>query len=147
MADWEDVRRIVFALPETSEQSSYDGQLAWRVKAKPLAWERPLRRSDLEALGKSAPRGPILAARVPDLGAKEALLTDNPKVFFTTPHFDGYPAILARLDKISLSDLEELITEAWLHQAPKRLSKEFLAARSHGSSHHHSGGDIGGGVD
>ena len=66
----------------------------------------PLRKSDLEALGAEAPAGPILGARVEHLVAKEALLADGPEVFFTTPHFDGYPAVLVRLEEIGVDDLE-----------------------------------------
>jgi len=126
MATWDDVRRIAMALPETVERSSGEGVLEWRVREKGFVWERPLRRADLVALGDSAPQGPILAARVPDVGVKEALLADDPQVYFTTPHFDGYPAILVRLDRITLPELEELVVEAWLHRAPKRLAKEYL---------------------
>jgi hypothetical protein len=89
-------------------------------------WERPLRRSDLEALGEEAPDGPILGARVEHLGAKEALLANDEGVFFTTPHFDGYAAILARLDRIALEALEELVVEAWLARAPRRLARAYL---------------------
>jgi hypothetical protein len=89
-------------------------------------WERPLRRADLDALGDEAPDGPILGARVEHLVAKEALLADDPTLYFTTPHFDGYPAILARLDRIGLDDLRELIVEAWLARAPSRLAKSYL---------------------
>ncbi|HEX7745988.1 MAG TPA: MmcQ/YjbR family DNA-binding protein [Micromonosporaceae bacterium] len=131
MATWDDVSRIVLDLPETIEQSGRDGMLAWRVRNKPLAWERPLRRSDLEALGDAAPDGPILAARVPDLGAKEALLADDPAVYFTTPHFNGYPAILVRLERISVSELEELLVEAWLAQVPKRMARQYLEESPH----------------
>jgi hypothetical protein len=113
-------------LPEVEEQTSRDGVLTWRVKGKPFAWERPLRRADREALGDAAPDGPILAARVPDLGAKEALLADDPEVFFTTPHFDGHPIVLAMLERIARPDLSELLTEAWLERAPKRLAKAYL---------------------
>jgi hypothetical protein len=88
-------------------------------------WERPLRRSDLEALGNQAPDGPILGARVEHLVAKEALLADNPRVYFTTPHFDGFPAVLVRLEEISEGELRELITEAWLSRAPKRLAADY----------------------
>ena len=91
-------------------------------------WERPLRRADLEALGDDAPDGPILGARVEHLGAKEALLADDSGVYFTTPHFDGYPAVLVRLDRIGLEELEELIVEAWLSRAPKRLAQTYLDA-------------------
>jgi hypothetical protein len=129
VATWEDVQRIALALPETTERTSH-GQPAWRVRDKLFVWERPLRQSDLEALGPDAPSGPILGARVADLGVKEALLADDPAVYFTTPHFDGYPAILVRLDAITPAELEELIVEAWLKQAPKRLAAEFLRDRA-----------------
>jgi hypothetical protein len=122
---WDDVRRIALGLPETSETTSW-GHAHWRVKDKGFVWERPLRRSDLEALGDAAPDGPILGARVEHLVAKEALLADDPGVFFTTPHFEGYPAVLVRLDKISVEDLEEVIVEAWLCRAPKRLVQAYL---------------------
>jgi hypothetical protein len=127
VATWDDVRRIALALPETNEQSAR-GVPRWRVKDKGFVWERPLRRADLAALGEPAPVGPIFAAHVPDVGVKEALIADDPGVFFTTPHFDGYPAILVRLDRIAASDLAELITEAWLSRAPKRLAKAFHQA-------------------
>jgi hypothetical protein len=125
MATWDDVRRIALGLPETSEGTSH-GNTAWKVRDKGFVWERPLRKSDLEALGEAAPDGPILGARVEHLVAKEALLASDPDVFFTTPHFDGYPAVLVRLDQIRVEDLDEVIVEAWLARAPKRLSKEYL---------------------
>jgi hypothetical protein len=128
MATWDDVRRLALALPEAVEQDR-DGQAHWRVGDKLFAWERPLRRGDLEALGDAAPTGPVLAARVPDLGAKEALLATDPEVCFTTPHFDGYPAVLVRLDLMGLPDLEELLAEAWLSRAPKRLARAYLESR------------------
>jgi hypothetical protein len=125
VATWDDVRRIALALPETSERVSR-GLSHWQVKDKLFVWERPLRRSDLEALGDAAPEGPILGVRVEHLGAKEALLADDPEVFFTTPHFDGYPAVLVRLDRIADAELEELIVEAWLDRAPKRLAERYV---------------------
>src|ERR1700704_3176504 len=125
MANWEDVRRIALALPETSEQLSRD-RASWRVRDKGFVWERPLRPADIRALGDGAPTGPILGARVEHLVAKDALLANDPDVFFTTPHFDGYPAVLVRLDQISVEDLEEVIVEAWLARAPKRLAKDYV---------------------
>ena len=125
MASWEDVRRIALALPESSERPLH-GLASWRVRDKLFVWERPLRASELEALGDAVPDGPILGARVEHLGAKEALLADDPRVYFTTPHFDGYPAILARLEKLDAPELEELVVEAWLCRAPKRLARQYL---------------------
>ena len=126
MATWRDVARIVGELALTSEPSPHD----WRVGKKLLAWERPLRPSDREALARSGvepPEGDILAVRVSDEGVKYALIADEPTIYFTTPHFDGYPAVLIRLAEIGVPGLEELITEAWLTQAPRKLVEEFLA--------------------
>ena len=125
MATWDDVRRIALALPEATERTSRDMR-QWCVKDKLFVWERPLRKTDIAALGSAAPDGPILGARVEHLGAKEALLSDDPDVFFTTPHFDGYPAILVQLDRISEEDLTEVVVEAWLNRAPKRLVDAYL---------------------
>jgi len=125
VATWDDVARIVGELPLTSEQSPRD----WRVGKKLLVWERPLRPSDREALemkGSEPPGGDIMGVRVSDEGVKFALVADEPRVYFTTPHFDGYPAVLVKLAEIEVRDLEELITEAWLTQAPKKLVQEFL---------------------
>jgi hypothetical protein len=125
VATWEDVRRIALAMPEASERVSR-GLRQWTVKDKLFVWERPLRRSDLEALGDAAPDGPILGARVEHLVAKEAMLATGEGVFFTTPHFDGFAAVLVRLDRIGVEDLDEVIVEAWLARAPKRLAERHV---------------------
>jgi hypothetical protein len=131
VATWEDVRRLALALPDTTERLSRELR-QWRVKDRLFVWERPLRRADVEALGADAPDGPILGARVEHLGAKESLIAADAGVFFTTPHFDGYAAILVRLDRVGLEDLDELIAEAWLARAPKRLAKAYLDGRPQG---------------
>jgi hypothetical protein len=128
MADWADVRRIALALPEATEQDLH-GLPSWRVRGKLFVWERPLRNSDLRALGEAAPSGPILGARVEHLGAKEALIADDPEVFFTIPHFEGYPAVLVLIERIALDVLEEVVVEAWLARAPKRLAQEYAERR------------------
>ena len=125
MPTFDDVRRIALALPETSEKESW-GHASWRVKDKGFVWERPLRKSDLDALGDAAPDGPILGVRVENLMAKEALLAGDPDVYFTTPHFDGYPAVLVQLDRISDDELTEAIVEAWLNRAPPKLAQKYL---------------------
>jgi hypothetical protein len=125
MADWAAVSRLALQMP-SAEESLMRENRAWKVRDKLFVWERPLRRSDLKALGADAPTGPILGARVEHLVAKEAFIADDPSVFFTTPHFDGYPAVLIRLPRINTGILEEVIVEAWLTRAPKRLAKEYL---------------------
>jgi hypothetical protein len=57
---------------------------------------------------------------------KEVLLLSDPRVFFTTPHFDGYPAVLIRLGKISTKKLKDVLVEAWLVRTPKRAVTGFL---------------------
>jgi hypothetical protein len=125
VAGWDDVRRVALALPQASERS-HRGAAQWRVAEKLFVWERPLRPKEAAELGEQAPRGPILAARVEHLGAKEALIADASEVYFTTSHFHGYPAVLVRLQRIDASELEELIVEAWLARAPKRVAKQYL---------------------
>ncbi len=104
MAGWEDVRRSALELPETDEALSR-GLRQWRVRSKAFVWERPLRRADLDALGPEAPGGPILGVRV------------------------EYAVVLVRLDRIPGEDLDEIVAEAWLAQAPKRLARAFLEQR------------------
>jgi hypothetical protein len=125
VATWADVARVVGGLAGTDETSPRN----WRVGKKLIAWERPLRKADYVALGADAPDGDVLAARVADEGVKFALIADDPGVYFTTPHFDGYPAVLVRLADIGVPELEELVTEAWLAQAPKTLTRQFLETR------------------
>jgi hypothetical protein len=126
MASWHDVSRIALSLPGASEDASSSGNRAWIVNKKFFAWERPLRRSDLAALGPDAPSGPILGVRTADLEMKEVFLLSDPDIFFTTPHFDGYPAVLVRLQKISTKILKDVLVEAWLARAPKRAVTEYL---------------------
>ena len=125
MASWDDVRRIALGLPEVQERESR-GLFEWRVREKLFVWERPLRKGDLVALGELAPTGSILGARVEDESEKAAWLAEKSGLYFTTPHFDGYPAILVSLDDIAVADLERVVVEAWLARAPKRLAEELL---------------------
>jgi hypothetical protein len=100
MATWDEVQRVALALPETDERISREKR-QWRVKDKLFVWERPLRAKEVAELGDVAPGGPILGARVEHVGAKQALIEDDPRVYFTTSHFEGYAAILVRLDRIA----------------------------------------------
>lgn len=125
MATWDQVHEIAAILPEIETRGN-----EWRIRNKLVAWERPLRKSDHQALGDEAPSGDILAVWLPSLEAKEALLADERGIYFTTPHFEGYRAILIRVEDVPRPELEELIIEAWVDRAPKRLSRPFL--ESHG---------------
>jgi hypothetical protein len=128
MADWEDVRRIALALPQTEEGTTF-GNMAWNVNGKGFVWQRPLRRSDRAALGAAAPDGPILGVRVENLLAKEALLAEGGDGMFTIPHFHGYAAVLVELGRIDVHKLTELVEEAWLACAPRKLARAYLDSR------------------
>ena len=69
-----------------------------------------------------------MGVRTDGAQVKEALLETYPDAFFTIPHFDGYPAVLVRLDAIDLEQLREVITDAWLLKVTKRAANEWLAA-------------------
>ena len=129
MASFEDVRRLALALPETAETTTW-GNVAYQVRGKNFVWERPLSKTDLARLGDQAPPpGPIIALRVDDVDAKEAVLAEDPDALFTIEHFKGFAAVLCLLDVIQTDRLDELITDAWLSRAPAKLAKEFLADR------------------
>ena len=119
------MRRVALSLPEASERSSR-GHAQWRVREKLFVWERPLRASEVRQLAGPAPEGPILGVRVESLGVKEALIAGDPEVFFATPHFEGYPAVLVMLERIPRDELEELVVEAWLARAPKRMAQQYI---------------------
>jgi hypothetical protein len=107
MATVDDVRRIACSLPEVTEKPWY-GTPGFRVKDKGF-----LRIRD-EAEG-------ALVVWVADLGEKEALLASDPATFFTTPHYDGHPTVLVRLEAVDEAELTELIVDAWLARAPARV--------------------------
>jgi len=125
VATWADVRRIAAQFPGVTEREARTP--AWRVADRALVWERPLRTADLAALGLAGQDQPVLGVRTSDESEKLALIAEDPQVFFTTPHFDGYPAVLIWLDRISPARLADVITEAWLARAPKRLTREYPA--------------------
>ena len=112
MADWKTVRELALALPEAEDASG--SRPAFRVRGKLFAW-------------MSRPRdGGALAVRV-DPDEKQLILDSSPDVYFVTPHYEGYPAVLVRLEKIGRDELAERIEDAWLLRAPKRVVSKFLA--------------------
>jgi hypothetical protein len=107
VATEDDVRDIALSLPEVTEEHWY------RTPAYKVAGKGFLR------LRTEAEGG--LVVFVPDVGEKEALLAANPEAYYTTPHYDGYPAILVNLAAADVGELRELITESWRIKAPARL--------------------------
>ena len=119
MATRADVRRIALSLPAVEETP---GRFAFTVrvkgKAKGFAWVW------MERVDPRKPRVPnpaVLAVRVATLAEKEALIAAHPQALFTEPHYNGFPAVLARLPAVPLRQMKTLLVEAWRTQASKDL--------------------------
>lgn len=126
MATFDDVARLASALPEVEDGTRYRGNRTWAVRGKVFAWEHPFSKADLRRFGDAQPpAGPILALAVEDLGEKEAVLAARPGAFFTIEHFDGYAAVLVRLDAVGDDELAEALEDAWLAKAPADLAETF----------------------
>jgi hypothetical protein len=110
MPSWDDVVSIGLRFPTVEASTSY-GTPALKAKGKFLCRLR----TEPDAL----------VMRVIDMGEREALLQGDPDVFFTTPHYDGHPYVLIRLEKVDPVELAELIEDAWRLRAPKRVVKAF----------------------
>ncbi|MCW2613209.1 MAG: hypothetical protein JWN08_203 [Frankiales bacterium] len=94
-----------------------------------FAWQRPLLKTELAALGATAPDGPLLGVRVADEAEKHAVIAERPECCLTTPHFDGYPAVLVQLDVVPLGVLDELVTDSRRARAGPKLLKAFDEGR------------------
>jgi len=117
MASQADVRRIALSLPEAVEEGGFH----FTVAGKGFAWVW------MERVQPKKPRVPnpeVIAVRVANELEKQALLSLDTDVFFTEPHYDGYPAVLVRLSAIDPELLEKVLTDAWRCRAPKKLAAE-----------------------
>ncbi|MGD0393572.1 MAG: hypothetical protein ABSC41_13125 [Acidimicrobiales bacterium] len=130
MATLEDVRALASALPGVTEGERH-GNVTWYVGKKAFAWERPFSKADIRRFGDATPpAGPIIAVCVEDLLEKEAVLTTSPPGFFTIPHFDGYSAVLIRLEAVTKKGLRDALVDGWLACAPSQLADDYLKGRS-----------------
>src|SRR5918911_4571060 len=116
MATMADLDALALSLPQTTKETSADGRPSYRVHDKLFCRHRNRRRDAVDPqTGEQL--DDVLMFRVADLGVKELMLADERGVFFTTPHFDGYPAVLLRipdLERIDRDELHDLVAEAWL---------------------------------
>jgi len=127
-----DLDRVALALPETVKDVSDDGRPRYLVHGKLFCLHRG-RRPDALDPETGERLDDVLMFRVADLGVKELLLADDRGIFFTTPHFDGYPAVLVRIPRLAEldeSELGDLVADAWLTRAQKRVAKAWLAQHS-----------------
>jgi hypothetical protein len=128
MATMADLDELALAMPETTKEVSDDGRPSYAVHGKSYLIHRS-RRLDAVDPETGERLDDVLMFRVEDLGVKELMLTDPRGIYFTTPHFDGYPAVLVRIPDLARFDLGELgdiVAEAWLTRAQKRLANAWL---------------------
>jgi hypothetical protein len=129
MATMADLDELAMAMPQTTKELSDDGRPAYHVHGKMYCFHRG-RRPDALDPDTGERLSDVLMFRVADEGVKELLLSDGRGIYFTTPHFNGYPAILVRIPQLAELDREELgdlVAEAWLTRAQKRLATAWLA--------------------
>ena len=126
MTAFADLERLALAWPETTSGPSYGGHPALRVNQKMFARLRGEMADEVDPL-TGEPYGEVLMVGVADLGEKEALLSSRDDVYFTVPHYDGYPAVLVRLGAADDTEVRELLLDAWLRQAPKRAVAAYVA--------------------
>ena len=123
-----DLDELALALPQATKELSDDGRPAYKVHGKLFCCQRGRRADALDEHGERL--DDVLMFRVADLDVKELLLSDDRGIYFTTPHFDGYAAVLVRIPDLSRLDrdeLQDLVVEAWLTRAQKRVAKAWLA--------------------
>ena len=123
-----DLDELALAMPQTTKEVSDDGRPSYRVHGKLFCCRRGRRADALDPLTGER-LDDVLMFRVADLDVKELMLADGRGVFFTTPHFNGYPAVLMRIPDLACIDREELydlVVEAWLTKAQKRVAKAWL---------------------
>ena len=124
-----DLDELALAMPETTKEISDDGRPSYLVHGKVFCFHRGQRPDALDPETGERLKD-VLMFRVDGPDAKELVLADPHGVFFTTPHFDGYPAVLVRIPDLARLDRDELretVVEAWLTRAHKRLAKAWLS--------------------
>jgi hypothetical protein len=128
MATMADLDELALAMPQTTKELSEDGRPTYLVHGKFFCFHRSRRRDAIDP-DTGERLDDVLVFRVADVGVKELMLADDRGVFFTTPHFDGYSAVLIRIPDLSRLDrdeLEDAVVEAWLTRAQKRVGKAWL---------------------
>ena len=124
-----DLDELALELPQVVKDVSDDGRPSYHVHGKLFCFHRG-RRPDAVDEQTGERLADVLMFRVADLDEKELLLAGRGDVFFTTPHFNGYPAVLMRIPSLAQLDrdeLRELVVDAWLTRAQKRVARAWLA--------------------
>ena len=128
MVTMADLDELALALPQTTKELSDDGRPTYLVHGKFFCFHRSRRRDAIDP-NTGERLDDVLVFRVADVGVKELMLADDRGLFFTTPHWNGYSAVLIRipdLARLDRDELEDAVVEAWLTRAQKRVAKAWL---------------------
>jgi len=112
MATEEDLRRICLSLPGVVEP---EGPLPvfWARPKKGFAWIRT--------------KPDALCVWCPNVDIKRQYMAEQPDKFWQTPHYEGHPVMLVHLERVTVDELEQLCTDAWMVFAPEKFVQEYLA--------------------
>lgn len=112
---WADFVALALELPETEESTSY-GRPAIKVRGKFMAGHNTAEKA--------------FVLRIASVEEQDFLCEMAPEVYYITPHYKGYPAVLARPGKLTKKEARGRLELAWRLQAPKALVKQRDAAKS-----------------
>ena len=115
MVSHDEIREIAMGMPGAIERASYGGRPSWRTSTRMFAWIRD--------------HPEALVVWVESLDEKEALIASQPGKFFTTPHYDGEPIVLGRLEKLKKKEAVDLIVESWRNRATRTAVKQWDTER------------------
>lgn len=111
----DEMREIILSFPGAEEGESY-GAPAYKVNGK---FFTRLRREDQSVVLTGG-----------SFDERDMLMEAEPATFHTTPHYKDYPSVLARIETLHPGSFRNFLDRKWREIAPKKLIKEFDAARA-----------------
>jgi hypothetical protein len=125
----EDVHELALRMPHATVWHGPQGNPVYQVGGKSFVFFRNPRPDAFDPdTGERYPD--VIVFWVPSQADKQALVQDPGSPFFSTPHFEGHPSVLARASRIgelTLTELAEVIQDAWLSRASPSRARAWLA--------------------
>ena len=127
----QDVHKLASRMPQVAVEHGPQGNPVYQVGGKSFVFFRTPRPDAVDpGTGERYPD--VIVFWVPSEADKQALVQDPDSPFFTTPHFDGHPSVLVRASRVgelTLTELTEVVQDAWLSRASPSRAKAWLAAQ------------------
>jgi len=130
----QDVHDLAAAMPGSTLSHGPGGNAVYQVRGKSFVFFRNPRPDAVDPLTGERLTD-VIVLWVGSEEDKQALVLDDGSPFFTTPHFDGYNAVLlrgSRVGEVTLAELAEVVHDAWLCRAPARMASAWLAGQGLG---------------